>query len=388
MNACPDPARISAAASGEDLAVERHAADCATCHHTLSAERTLRSLAGRLPPYTLSTDRRRALEASIVAHAERTPPGSRRSRSRLGRTLVAAALVAAAALLGWRALPSSSRRPSPPPSPVAAPQPPPPPPPVVVPLSPEPAPTLTPSTGARFDHRPRSDRDLVVVTDGTLAIDATTTAHAVSLTDRAATPLSVRAEGARLEVRATRGAIHSVQVYAGSVEITHHGRTIVVTAGATWTAPPAAPSAPASTVRLPDTAAPDHVLADRAGADRDLAARAPRPDPTAFADGWRAYRAGDLAAAAADFARATSDPAVAEDATYWLAATHARAGNHALAIATYDGFLARFPSSPHTGAAHLALARLLAATDPDRAAGHRAAAAADPDPRVRAAATR
>ncbi len=449
MSACPDPARISAAASGEDLAVEAHAADCASCRDMLSAERSVRSLAGRLPPYTLSTDRRRALEASIVAHAERRldvahagrvaggPHGERRAdrsgrtprrarpllgrafrgRALLGRAfrgrallaaaLLAAALLAAAALVIWRALPSSSPSSPPPPAAVAAPRPPPSPPPVVVPLSPEPAPRLTPGTGARFERVPASDRDVVFVTDGTLAVDATTSEQAISLTDRAATPLSVRAEGARLEVRASRGAIHSVQVFAGSVEITHQGRTIVVTAGATWTAPE---TSPPDTVRLPDTAAsvaagpdrdlsrPDRDLSrrdrdlsraerDLTRADRDLS-DGPGTDPTAFADGWRAYRAGDLDAAAVHFARATSDPAVAEDATYWLAAAHARAGNTALAITTYDQFLAHFPSSPHAGAAHLALTHLLAATDPARADHHRAAAAADPDPRIRAAASR
>ena len=137
----------------------------------------------------------------------------------------------------------------------------------------------------------------------------------------------------------------------------------MVTAGATWTAPPP------RDVRKPDLAA------------------APRPAaPTAFADGWRAYRASDLAAAIAHFTVAASDPALAEDATFWLAAAHARADHDALAITTYAHFLARFPSSPHAGAAHLALWHLLAPTDATRAEAHRAAAAADPDPRIRAAA--
>jgi hypothetical protein len=107
---------------------------------------------------------------------------------------------------------------------------------------------------------------------------------------------------------------------------------------------------------------------------------------TAFRRGWTALRANDFSAAAALFDLAVDDPGVGEDATYWAAIAHGRAGDTSLARAGLERFLARFPSSSRAGEAHLALARLLDATDPVAARAHREEAAKDPDPRVRSAA--
>jgi TolA-binding protein len=184
----------------------------------------------------------------------------------------------------------------------------------------------------------------------------------------------VRAEGARIEVRASRGTIHSVHVFAGSVEVVSGGKTVVVTAGATWEMP----AAPATTTKSEIGTSPPAVPAPSAAAPH--AARA-------FAAGWTALRANQPAAAVAAFQSAAADPDVGEDASYWLAIAHLRAGEAGAAIAAFEAFVVAYPASPHAGAAHLALVRLLGVTDPARAEAHRERATLDTDPRVREAAT-
>jgi len=65
----------------------------------------------------------------------------------------------------------------------------------------------------------------------------------------------------------------------------------------------------------------------------------------AFRIGWEALRERRFTDAIAAFDRAT-DPAVAEDATFWAAIAAQRAGDIADARKRLDGFLTRFPDSP------------------------------------------
>jgi hypothetical protein len=167
----------------------------------------------------------------------------------------------------------------------------------------------------------------------------------------------IRAVGARFEARGSRGALRTVRVFAGSVEIATGPRVVVVSAGETWTleAPPAAAAPPATA--------------------------------THFRTGWSALRAGRFAEAAAELDRARTEPGVEEDAAYWSAVAWARAGEDERAIDAFATFLVAFPSSPRAGEAHLALARHFAATGQSNAVrAHVEAAERDPDPRIRAAA--
>ncbi|HEY1817003.1 MAG TPA: hypothetical protein VGG74_31860 [Kofleriaceae bacterium] len=75
---------------------------------------------------------------------------------------------------------------------------------------------------------------------------------------------------------------------------------------------------------------------------------------TSFRDAWVALRAGDNRAAVALFDRST-DPAVAEEATYWAAIAAERAGDDADAKRRFSNFIARFPSSPYVEQARRAL---------------------------------
>ena len=140
------------------------------------------------------------------------------------------------------------------------------------------------------------------------------------------------------------------------------------------------------------------VLAVRA-APLALPATTPSPAPApvparaaasvAYDRGWDALRAGDFAAAAADFARVELlDPssAVAEDAAYWYAVALARAGRPEAAGALH-AFLRRHPRSIHAGAASAALGWLLIeAGRVDEAAARFRAAQDDASAEVRASA--
>jgi TolA-binding protein len=165
--------------------------------------------------------------------------------------------------------------------------------------------------------------DVVELADGALAIDARGRAPVAIV----ARDIRIAIAAARAEVTAHQGAIATVRVFAGSVEIDDRGRRVVVASGDLWTAP-----------------------AEARDDQREASARA-------FRDGWAALRAGRDADAIAAFDRAT-DPAVAEDAAYWAAITSERTGDRADAARRLRDFIARFPTSPRIGAARAALDRV------------------------------
>ncbi len=79
------------------------------------------------------------------------------------------------------------------------------------------------------------------------------------------------------------------------------------------------------------------------------AAAPPLPSERAFAAGWQALNGKDYAGAAHSFERAAAlagTAPLAEDAGYWLAIAHARAGHGDAAIRALRTFLDRHPGSP------------------------------------------
>ncbi|MCW5803890.1 MAG: hypothetical protein KIT31_16040 [Deltaproteobacteria bacterium] len=176
------------------------------------------------------------------------------------------------------------------------------------------------AAGARFERA----GDVIRLHEGTVTVDA-----------RGAAPVAVESggtrvavEGAAATVATKRGAIATVTVIAGTVEVNDRGRSYVVAAGGMWEAPVKPEPSPA---------------ADEAFA--------------AFRDGWTALRAGRDAEAIERFDRATHRD-IAEDAAYWAAVAAERMGDRHGAVRRFDGFLARFPTSARADGARAAVERL------------------------------
>jgi TolA-binding protein len=219
---------------------------------------------------------------------------------------------------------------------------------------------VTALAAADYDEVATPAEHRVVLRAGRLTIDGG------AAPDRAvvvvASNAALRATGARFAADGSRGALRTVRVFAGSVEITQGPTAVVIAAGESWTFEP-----PPPVVTAPAAAAP----------------------ASHFATGWAHLRGERFADAARELALATAEPGVGEDAAYWSAVAWARAGEPARARAGFEAFLDSHAGSPRAGEAHLALARLhLDDGARDRARPHLEAAAADPDPRVRAAADR
>jgi hypothetical protein len=365
MSACPDPVRLVAASSGEDVAALAHAAGCPACRRAMRDHLALRDLARGLSAPALERGRCDGMSAELLARAEDlviaqplppaviVEPWQRTRRAVAAVAVAAGALAAAAAALTFL-------DPAPPrtdlavvaatPSPEIGPATtvvhltvPPEPPPA---LRPRPA-TVTAGRSARYDRRDDGATDRIALREGTVTIEASAATAPVVVSGK---NVRVRTGKARLAAHAEGGIVRQVQVFAGSVEIQTGSAIVVVTAGETWSW-----DDPAAAARV-----------------------------AAFRTGWDALRARDFTTAATELDKARDDRGVGEDATYWAAIAWGRAGEPARARAGLERFLDRFPRATRAGEAHLALARLLGAGDAARA--HLQAAAADPDPRVRAAA--
>jgi trimeric autotransporter adhesin len=442
VSACPESARLVAASAGEDVAALAHAAGCAACRRAMRDHLVLRELASELPAPRLDRARLGGMTAELLARADAlvlaepgpvtervrargtdaSPVATRSARRTLpprivGGAALAAVVLAAAAVLIVLLRPAAPTRDLP----IASSEPPDSSPSHVVTFDTAPPPptrpraSLTAEIGARYERRADPSVDRIALRDGALTIE-TVSVPVILSGDNA----SVRSSSARVSARAAGGVLRQVQVFAGSVEIETNSTTVIISAGETWTyddpadpatdpaAATADPAAAAAATATTATAAAAAAAAATAAATGSAAAAAAAADSdsaaaaaatatataaasasarvTAFRRGWTALRANDFSAAAALFDLAVDDPGVGEDATYWAAIAHGRAGDTSLARAGLERFLARFPSSSRAGEAHLALARLLDATDPVAARAHREEAAKDPDPRVRSAA--
>jgi hypothetical protein len=174
--------------------------------------------------------------------------------------------------------------------------------------------------GAQFGRVVDDGRDVIELRDGELTIDAR---NAAPVELRSGTT-AIRIADAKITVTARTGAVATVAVFAGSVEMSSGPRSMVVTAGTVWEAP-AAPNG-----------------------ETDASFEA-------FRAGWLALRRGELRVAIAAFDRA-SDPVVREDAAFWAAVAAERAGDDDAAHRRFVEFLATFPDSPRVNAVRRAIA--------------------------------
>ena len=324
MTPCPAPARLAAAASGEDAAVLEHARGCLRCRATLIEQREVIDATRRLVRPGLRADQRAALAAEVMAASDVAAPRGRGERV----VVVAAAAVAIAAAVtivvgGMPATGQAPRAPEvatldEPALETAQPS----------QLEPAPAPLRAAllASDADFARIQHGDQDIVTLRDGEVAVDATDREPITIV----AGDTRVTIASSRANVVARRGVIVTTRVFAGTAQVTANGRSQVIDAGDVWM--------------------------------RD---RAPEPTPptpagdslAAFREGWEALRAHRHADATAAFDRAT-DPVVAEDAAFWAAIATERAGDLDGAAARLREFLDRFPSSPRAETARTALVRV------------------------------
>lgn len=340
---CPGRDQIAAAAAGEDSETAEHALGCAACSEALDDQRAIRrQLAALVKPPLLAAERERiaaGLMAQLDAKLESRRGGRRSSAVRGGLLAAAAVLVIGAMglLIGARQPPADANRTARgngSASPEAPPQVPPAPTVAVAettkpatPVVAEPASrklaSATPNIGARFVREIGTDHDIIELSDGEITIDARDTAPTVVRLAGTA----IRVADAKVTVRAKRGALAMVSVFAGSVEMASGAKSTVVSAGTIWEAPAEPPPAP-----------PAPAIHD---AESSLAA---------FRDGWNALRDGRYGVAIEAFDRARS-PVIHEDAAYWAAVAASRAGFHKLSRRRFELFLSKFPDSPWAEAA-------------------------------------
>lgn len=319
---CPSLGRIAAAASGEDALAIAHAAGCARCGRLLAEQQELHAAARRMRAPRLDDARRRVLAAEVMAASD----VALEPRWRGGRVMVGAGGVAA---LGLAAVVVASlstlRGPGAPDLAEALPA-------VGEATTVElcavaheevVAPGVAEVVAHGADFARSAGGEVVELRDGELAIDARDREPVTIV----AGDTSVVIARSRATVVARGGVIVTAQVFAGTAEVTAHGKRQVVDAGEVWvpTRPPAPPVA-------------------STGFD-------------AFRAGWQALREARHADAIEAFDRAT-DPAVAEDAAFWAAIACERAGRLDDAAVRLRAFVDRFPASPRLDAARAALQRV------------------------------
>jgi len=317
---CLTPAQRAMAAERDDD--DPHLADCLACRGAVAEQRAVRALARRAPAPPLPRQRREAIAAEVLSRSYALS-ARRTLLARAGMT--GAALAAAAAIVALIVWPApeatvaqvelgasevqtlavrgvtAELEPALPPRPPRA------------------AAIVRARGDAELTRLTLEDREVLQLRSGTLIVDARN-AREVEITMRGAT---VRVEDAKLCVVVRGGVIATVSVFAGSAEVTAHGKLTVVEAGIVW---------------VPDAIGPREAFRE-------------------FRVGWSALRDGNLRPAIAAFDRAR-DPVVAEDATYWAAVAAERAGDRDDAARRFAGFVELFPASPRAESAKLALVRV------------------------------
>jgi len=305
--ACLSVELLALAASDEavvtDDPIADHLAGCATCRMLVHAQRAARSALAVIPAPPPLAHHTRVELGDLLAATSR--PRARGPRFVLAASVASVALVAVVALASYAIL-----RPSPDtsiavPAPARAP--------IITPLPP--LDTADQSPAERFVIEPFAgasyelDHDRVRVRGGGARIQSPT-------------PIVVELGGAavtvtgHVELRAPRGVIASVHVFAGSAQVTNASRVTTIVAGETWLRP----------------------------GEPSVSPQAASADTSWFAIGWIAYREGRDADAIAAFDR-VDDPAVVEDAAFWAARAAERSGDVAGARSRFERFLERFPSS-------------------------------------------
>ncbi len=228
--------------------------------------------------------------------------------------------------------------------------------------------TVHAMSGARFTSSTLPD-EIVRLSDGTIAIDVDPLAPGerfrVVVGDG-----EIEVRGTAFEVVASDDHLLAVTVAHGRVEVRPIGGVITVLgAGESWhrtvtaridvPAPIVVPSPPSPPTRAPlrmTTLQPKPAIAPIART----------PDAIALDEAWSAMRTSKFSAAATAFARVVAiapDGSLADDARYWAAVAHSRAGERDAAIVAFRELVDRHPTSAHVDEASVMLGWLLLETN-------------------------
>jgi len=358
---CPAPEQLAAAASGEDDAVAMHAEACASCGPLLAEQRSMSALLRHLPAPPLVGDQRRTLEALMQARLDEPVSARRRFPVTVGIVAVAAAATVAIVM----ALPGSESEQATAPVTSGV---------VVVsavgssvavldrarpavidmsladadrnPRVAAPAPT-GPTPAEPTPAEPPRD-EVVTLRAGTVMIDTRDHRDAV---DVVAGPTTLHVADAKVRITARAGAVETVQVFAGSVEMTVGSQRTTIED--VWEAPAAARTPPVEPTTTTTTAL------TKATAKAEPKVIKPKLSPreqslSDFREGWTSFHDGEFDDALESFNRA-NDPIVLEDAAYWAAVSTQRLGHRDDAVVRFRAFVVAFPSSPRVDDARHAI---------------------------------
>lgn len=352
----------------EKASVERHVATCAACAahrasldairaHVRGADARVDMRAAEVAPLAHQRARSALLRSAVNPEAKASTSTNGWLRARVMPFAVAAAVVAIALIVGFSWGRSTSPR-----APIASAT-------VASPALSHAA--VDPESGARFERARSGEADEVKLTAGTLRVRSAS---------RGGEPLVVRVGAAVLQpkesvfrVTAVDGALQSVVVEEGSVELEVAGYYAEIPAGGSWrssaitaavtpsapptSSPPVAVTTPSSSstsatsapptstsiASLPSTPAPTPTIAVASTAT-------PKTTPNGFSAAMRSIDAGDYDAAAremSDFSTTHPNDPRSDEADYMRAIALERAGRVDEAKAAAHAYLAKWPSGAH-----------------------------------------
>ena len=352
---CPSEAAFAKAVSAgrTDDAMDRHLSRCPLCRREWEAQRRLIDAASHLPKRTISVEKAKQMHDALLTKAFDTD----RHRARVavsGRAIAAAAvLLLLGAAVTWGV---SRRMPDRHDAEMTAPS------------AARFRAVAHPAKGAVYEVVSAQPDELLRVFDGAVTV----TVGELLATERFRVitgDAEVEVVGTVFEVVVSEDRLVSVRVMSGTVEVRPHGRAAAVLAqGERWHAGEisettgVAPAAPAdvqvesSTPRVSRHGATPGKAPELEGGEKHgrkgIRTTGEHTDrridsEALFIDGWGLFRKGDYAAAAQAFDAVTTakeSGRLREDAAYWGAIAHAKAGDTSRAKAAMSQYLADYPN--------------------------------------------
>ena len=367
---------------GDDLETGRHLKGCATCSADMESLRSLVDTCNLMPTGEPSAQQANDVLNSVLLNTRLRENVSRR-RFRIYRYAVAAAVLVAVATGIFVALKDGAVEPE---TAVAGQQ---------IQKA-----TVHSIAGASHTLVSAQPDEMVRLTDGTITVDVDKLAPGerfrVVVGDA-----EVEVRGTVFEVTAADDRLVGVRVMSGKVEVRAIDRQVVMLgSGDRWgneedaTPLKAGDGEDDVEVHAADVE-PRPEMAEKVElpAGRADVAGSPAEGPVTsaaeavFNEGWDALRSGKPGSAAISFGLAAAmggNDAIAEDALYWKAISHDRAGAKGAATTSMKEFLNKFPGSSRLGEVSAMLGwKLLDHGDLEGARRNFERAANDPAPRVR-----